>query len=365
MLNITVITNTLVIGFVLIIGIAAGVKIFASKQELANTKKKSQRLLSALGFGELLHSLNEYELIIASQLVNPSEIDITFDDIAGLDNVIDMIKSNIILPLLMHPIIKKKSPYFQPPKGVLLHGPPGCGKTMIAKATAKEAKANFLNIEVPKLTNKWYGESEKLALAVFTLAEKLQPCIIFIDEIDTFLRSRDEDGHEVTNMMKAQFMILWDGLYSRKDSTSVMVLGATNRPSDVDEAIRRRMPAMFEIPLPNRKQRKALLKFMLKNETLDGDVDVEKLAELTEHFSSSDLKELCRNAVFTPVRDLSSEIMKLMIEDRTCDPEKLSDLFSKLRNINNQDFQSTLVRMKENKVVCDKVTTSCTHHHVN
>jgi SpoVK/Ycf46/Vps4 family AAA+-type ATPase len=200
---------------------------------------------------------------------------------------------------------------------------------------------------------------------VFTLAEKLQPCIIFIDEIDTFLRSRDEDGHEVTNMMKAQFMILWDGLYSRKDSTSVMVLGATNRPSDVDEAIRRRMPAMFEIPLPNRKQRKALLKFMLKNETLDGDVDVEKLAELTEHFSSSDLKELCRNAVFTPVRDLSSEIMKLMIEDRTCDPEKLSDLFSKLRNVNNQDFQSTLVRMKENKVVCDKVTTSCTHHHVD
>jgi SpoVK/Ycf46/Vps4 family AAA+-type ATPase len=200
---------------------------------------------------------------------------------------------------------------------------------------------------------------------VFTLAGKLQPCIIFIDEIDTFLRSRDEDGHEVTNMMKAQFMILWDGLYSRKDSTSVMVLGATNRPSDVDEAIRRRMPAMFEIPLPNRKQRKALLKFMLKNETLDGDVDVEKLAELTEHFSSSDLKELCRNAVFTPVRDLSSEIMKLMIEDRTCDPEKLSDLFSKLRNINNQDFQSILVRMKENQVVCDKVTTSCTHHHVN
>jgi SpoVK/Ycf46/Vps4 family AAA+-type ATPase len=196
---------------------------------------------------------------------------------------------------------------------------------------------------------------------VFTLAEKLQPCIIFIDEIDTFLRSRDQDGHEVTNMMKAQFMILWDGLYSRKDSTSVMVLGATNRPSDVDEAIRRRMPAMFEIPLPNCNQRKALLQFMLKNEALDKDVDVQKLAELTENFSSSDLKEVCRNAVFTPVRELSSEVMKIM----TSDPEKLSDLFSKLRNITNKDFQLTLERMKENKIVYNKVNTSCTHRHVD
>ena len=98
--------------------------------------------------------------------------------------------------------------------GILLTGPPGCGKTMIAKATAKEAGARFINVDVSSLTDKWYGESQKLAGAVFSLAKKIQPCIIFIDEIDSFLRVRETNDHEATAMMKAQFMQLWDGLNS-------------------------------------------------------------------------------------------------------------------------------------------------------
>ncbi|PRD32367.1 UNVERIFIED_CONTAM: atad1 [Trichonephila clavipes] len=143
---------------------------------------------------------------------------------------------------------KTKAPY-QLGRSVLLHGPPGCGKTMIAKATAREAGARFINLEVSSLTDKWYGESQKLAAAVFTLAIKIQPCIIFIDEIDSFLRSRDTFDHEATAMMKAQFMSLWDGLITDPDC-QVIVMGATNRPQDVDRAILRRMPSMFHIGLP-------------------------------------------------------------------------------------------------------------------
>ena len=108
------------------------------------------------------------------------------------------------------PKIMKSSYYYRPPKGILLYGPPGCGKTMIAQATAKESNARFINLNISSLTSKWYGESNRLSSAVFTLARKIAPCIIFIDEVDTFLRNRSMNDHEATAQMKAEFMKLWD-----------------------------------------------------------------------------------------------------------------------------------------------------------
>ncbi|CAG2103967.1 unnamed protein product, partial [Medioppia subpectinata] len=320
-------------------------------------------LLSSLGFEKVISTLNEYELLIASQLVDASEIDVTFKDIAGLDDVVDTIKSTIILPLLLHPILKQKSQYFQPPKGVLLYGPPGCGKTMIAKAIAKEANARFLNLEVPALTDKWYGESQKLATAVFKLSEKLQPCIIFIDEIDTFLRARGRNDHEATAMMKAQFMILWDGLNTKKDNHGVIVLGATNRPHDVDVAILRRMPAMFEVPLPNCHQRQKILNQLLINEQLESDIDFEKLAGSTDGFSGSDLSELCRNAVFTRLRNEKSKILEILSNATDSNKEgRLSEFISKIRNVNANDFQSTLIYMNKHKYSYNKFNADlCIH----
>lgn len=168
-------------------------------------------------------------------------------------------------------------------------------------------------------------------------------------------------------MIKAQFMILWDGLYSRKDNCGIIVLGATNRPHDVDLAILRRMPATFEIPMPNHYQRKAILNLLLVNEPLESDVDIEELAESTDGFSASDLKELCRNAVFTRVREKSSKIIKFLSETKVCNAEsEISDFISKLRNVNTNDFQSALARMKENKYSCTKIDNhschSCTHN---
>lgn len=245
--------------------------------------------------------LSEYELNIAAQLIVPEEIPVSWNDIGGLESIIDSIKQTVILPFQKREIFKECK-LFSPPKGILLYGPPGCGKTMIAKATAKEAGCAFINVEVQQLTNKWYGESQKLAAAVFSLAYKLQPAIIFIDEIDVFLQMRSDRDHEVTAMMKATFMSLWDGLVSSSNS-NIMVMGATNRPHQIDQAILRRMPIRLNVTLPNALQRQRILDLVLQVETLGEDVDLVKLANSLQGFSGSDLQEMCRHASVARVHE--------------------------------------------------------------
>ncbi|XP_035211921.1 ATPase family AAA domain-containing protein 1-B-like [Stegodyphus dumicola] len=312
------------------------------KQKL-EAQKRAERILNRIGVKNV--QLSEYELSIAAQLVDPTTINISWNDIAGLDDIIQEIRETVILPIQRRELFSG-SMLIQPPKGVLLHGPPGCGKTMIAKATAKEAGARFINLEVSSLTDKWYGESQKLAAAVFTLALKIQPCIIFIDEIDSFLRSRDTYDHEATAMMKAQFMSLWDGLITDPEC-QVIVMGATNRPQDVDRAILRRMPSMFHIGLPNQKQRSGILKLVLENEMVSDEVNVDEIAMLTDGFSGSDLRELCRNAALYRVRDYCKEEIKAeALGDSPSDSEVYHDA---LRPISMEDFSSALSRMKDSK----------------
>lgn len=127
-------------------------------------------------------------------------------DIGGLDHIISSLRETIIYPLLYPHLFNNSSILAGAAKGVLLFGPPGCGKTMLAKALAKESGATFINVAISVLTNKWFGESNKLVAGLFSLARKTQPCIIFIDEIDSFLRERTKGDHEATAMMKAEFM---------------------------------------------------------------------------------------------------------------------------------------------------------------
>lgn len=131
---------------------------------------------------------------------------------------------------------------------------------MLAKALARESGASFINLSVSTLANKWYGESNQLVAAVFGLARKLQPVIIFMDEIDAFLRERSKSDHEVSGQLKAEFMTLWDGLTGGNER--ILVLGATNRPADIDEAILRRMPKRYAVGLPNREQRAKILRLV-------------------------------------------------------------------------------------------------------
>ena len=180
-------------------------------------------------------------------------------DIGGLDPIIEELRESVIYPLTLPGLFSSTSTLLSAPKGVLLYGPPGCGKTMLARALARESGACFINLHISTLTEKWYGDSNKLVTAVFSLAKKLQPTIVFIDEIDAVLRSRSSSDHEASTMVKAEFMTHWDGLLSTNASgtpAQIMILGATNRIQDIDDAILRRMPKKFSINLPDAAQRR-------------------------------------------------------------------------------------------------------------
>ncbi|XP_061449138.1 outer mitochondrial transmembrane helix translocase-like isoform X2 [Rhineura floridana] len=308
----------------------------ARKQRI-QLKKKVERLMKQIGAEGV--RLTEHEMIIAAHLVAPKDIKVTWQDIAGLDEMVSEMQDTVILPFQQRHLFRH-SKLCQPPKGVLLYGPPGCGKTLLAKATAQASGCRFINLQASTLTDKWYGESQKLTAAVFSLATKIQPCIIFIDEIDAFLRNRSEADHEATAMMKAEFMSLWDGLEIGPNS-QVMVLGATNRPQDIDPAILRRMPTTFRIGLP-----------------MSNAVSLKEMAEKTKGYSGSDLRELCRDAAMYRVCDyVRKQQMKQiawMLRDGDSDEER--DLEEeRVRPLTQLDLLFALEKMEESKGVLTAV----------
>ncbi|KOS15643.1 msp1-intra-mitochondrial sorting protein [Malassezia pachydermatis] len=273
-----------------------------NRQKKQDAKKVSETKLGKLGVNRKDIKLNEYEEQIAMELILPEDIPVTFESIGGLDGIISSLQESVIAPLCFPQLFSSTNGLLGAPKGVLLYGPPGTGKTMLAKALAKESGATFINMHVSTLTNKWFGESNKLVAALFGLARKLQPTIVFIDEIDSFLRERASGDHEAMAMMKAEFMTLWDGLTSSNDR--ILVLGATNRPADIDAAILRRMPKRYAVGLPDPAQRKKILAIMLSNVPCNSSFNLDEIVRKTEGYSGSDLKELCRNAAMVPVREV-------------------------------------------------------------
>lgn len=257
--------------------------------------------------------LNKHELIMAKAIIDPQKIDTSWNDIAGLDHLVEELKANVILPVT-YESRGSRSNLLQPPKGVLLYGPPGCGKTMLAKAVAKECGAYFVNVDVSQMTSMWYGESTKFAKAIFTLAQKLQPCIIFVDEIDSLLRTRNSFDNEATALIKAQFMQMWDGLETCP-TNKVVVMGATNRPQDIDRAIWRRLPARFHLQLPNGNQRECIFRKMLSVEDVDDGVDFENLARKSEGFSGSDIREVCRKASVSRLKLRQTKLRRVSNKD--------------------------------------------------
>lgn len=191
----------------------------------------------------------------------------------------------------------------QLPKGLLLFGPPGTGKTLIGKAIAHEVQATFFSISASSLTSKWIGEGEKTVRALFGVASVKQPSVIFIDEVDSLLSQRTSDDNEASRRIKTEFLVQLDGA-ATASADRVLVIGATNRPQELDEAARRRFIKRLYIPLPDRETRGALVRMLLaKNEHALTDAEVEGLVQRTKGYSGADVTNLAREASMGPLRD--------------------------------------------------------------
>ncbi|KAL0450792.1 UNVERIFIED_CONTAM: Spastin [Sesamum latifolium] len=281
---------------------------------------------------------NDFEKRILEDVILHNQIGVKFDDIGAHDKIKDAMKEVVILPL-QRPELFCKGQLRKPCRGILLFGPPGRGKTMLAKAVAAEAGANLLNISTASITSKWYGDSEKFVKAIFSLASKLAPSVVFIDEVDSLLGRRRELEHEITRKVKNEFMLNWDGLQT-KEMERVFVLAATNRPFDLDEAVLRRMPRRFMVHLPDFPNRCKILKVILAKEDLSRDVDFNAIAHMTDGFSGSDLKNLCRAAAYRPVREI--------LETDKKSPQGAEKKHGEIRPLKMEDF----------KHACDQIRAS-------
>ncbi|AWR97349.1 CDC48 family AAA ATPase [Acidianus sulfidivorans JP7] len=256
---------------------------------------------------------------------------VTYEDIGGMKNVIQKIRELVELPL-RHPELFKRLG-IEPPKGILLYGPPGVGKTLLAKAVANETDSYFTSINGPEIMSKFYGESEQRLREIFEDAKKHSPSIIFIDEIDAIAPKRDEVIGEVERRVVAQLLTLMDGLENRGN---VIVIAATNRPNAVDPALRRpgRFDREIEIPLPDKQGRLEILQIHTRNMPLSKDVDLEKLSDITHGYTGADLASLVREAAMNALRRY---LPKIDITQDKIPPEILE-----MMEVKMEDFMSAL-----------------------
>lgn len=262
---------------------------------------------------EILETLivNQNHFRIALEQSNPSAFretsveipNITWKDIGGLENVKRELQETVQYPV-EHPEKFEKFG-MQPSKGVLFYGPPGCGKTLLAKAIANECQANFISIKGPELLTMWFGESESNVREVFDKARQASPCVLFFDELDSIARARGSgggDGGGAGDRVINQILTEIDGVGVRKN---VFVIGATNRPDILDPAIMRpgRLDQLVYIPLPDRKSRIQIFRATLRKSPLSKEIDIEALARATSGFSGADITEICQRACKFAIRE--------------------------------------------------------------
>ena len=277
----------------------------------------------------------EVELREEYEEARGSRADVNYDDVGGMGDTIRQLREMVELPLRYPELFTRLG--VDPPKGVLLHGPPGTGKTRLAKAVANESEASFFTINGPEIMGSAYGESEKRLREVFEEAAKASPSIVFIDEIDSIAPKRTQVHGEAEKRLVAQLLTLMDGLHAR---SSIVVIAATNRPDAIDEALRR--PGRFDreivIGVPDEAGRREIIGIHTRGMPLGEGVDLDELARTTHGFVGADLAALSREAAIEAVRRIMPQ---LDLEAQTIPPEVLESL-----SVTRDDFLWALKRVQ-------------------
>lgn len=283
---------------------------------------------------EILNSMsvNNEHFVHALGTTNPSSLretivevpNVSWEDIGGLEEVKQQLQEMILYPLEHPDKFLKFS--MNPSRGILFYGPPGCGKTLLAKAIATECSSNFISVKGPELLTMWFGESEANVREIFDKARQSSPCVLFFDELDSIGTSRGS-GHEASDRVINQLLTEMDGIGSKK---SVFVVGATNRPDILDDAILRpgRLDQLVYIPLPDLKSRVSILKSILRKTPIDPSVSIDFVAKMCEKFSGADMKELCNQICKCAIKEsIEAEIQKkhLMKDGRDEDIALMED----------------------------------------
>ena len=264
-----------------------------------------------------------------------------YEDVGGLREELQRVREMVDLPL-RHPELFQRLG-IEPPKGVLLHGPPGCGKTLLARAVANESEANFFSINGPEIMSKFYGESEARLREIFQQAQQNAPSIIFIDELDAIAPKREEVTGEVERRVVAQLLALMDGLSGRGN---VIVIGATNRPGALDPALRRpgRFDREIEIGVPDKQGRHEILQIHTRGMPLAEDVDLKKLAETTHGYTGADLSSLGRE---TAMKALRRYLPQINLEEERIPPSVLDKMEVTMEDFVNAYKEITPTAMRE------------------
>lgn len=254
---------------------------------------------------------------------------IGWDDIAGLEFAKNTIKEIVVWPMLRPDIFTGLR---GPPKGILLFGPPGTGKTLIGKCIACQSGATFFSISASSLTSKWVGEGEKMVRALFAIAGCHQPAVIFIDEIDSLLSQRTDGEHDSSRRIKTEFLVQLDGAATASEDR-ILVVGATNRPQEIDEAARRRLAKRLYIPLPEAAARRQIVfNLMAQEKSQLREPELESVVRATEGFSGADMTQLCREAALGPIRSIQLSDIATITADQVR-PILFSDFQEALKTV--------------------------------